>query len=393
VIPALNEEQAIGDTVQRCLEAREHICASGGIGRIQIVVVSDGSTDRTPDIAQTFVERDPDVRLVIFEKNRGYGAAIKEGFRTGEAGELVGFLDADGTCDPRFFAELCREIQLHRADVALGDRMMPGNAMPRLRRVGNRIFAFLLGFLSGQCVSDTASGMRVMRRSSLAYLDPLPDGLDYTPAMSARALMQGMRVLELPMPYAERVGRSKLSVVKDGLRFLRSIVDAVLVFAPARLFNLGFVVCVSLLLLLGVSPMEHYVRAGVVEDWMIYRLMVCLLLGAGGYTLLCTGVVADDLLFLNHPAGYRRSFGGHLLKKVFSGTGCLVLAGVFMLGGLVCMGPGLWEYVMTGHVTIHWSRMVFGTLDFLLALQSGVTASLRRIIALWQAHQRAERAA
>jgi len=74
--------------------------------------------------------------------------------------------------------------------------------------------------------------------------------------------------------------------------------------------------------MLGVSPLEHYLRGGYIESWMIYRLMVCLLLGAGGYTLLCTGVVADDLLFLIRPAGYRKGFANHMLKKVLSGRAC-----------------------------------------------------------------------
>jgi glycosyltransferase involved in cell wall biosynthesis len=243
VIPAFNEEESIGQTIERCLNARTRIQKDGHIGHIQLVVISDGSTDQTAVIAGRLAEQNADVRLIIFERNRGYGAALKEGFRAGGQSEFLGFLDADGTCDPRFFAELCRTIQNQRADVVLGNRMLPENHMPRLRRLGNRLFALLLGFLSGQYVHDTASGMRVIRRSALPHLYPLPDGLDFTPAMSARAVMQGMRVMELPMAYAERVGRSKLSVVRDGIRFLRSIVDAVLVFAPTRVFNLAFFCC------------------------------------------------------------------------------------------------------------------------------------------------------
>jgi glycosyltransferase involved in cell wall biosynthesis len=388
VIPALNEEASIGQTIQRCLDARPLIQAEGKIGAIHLVVVSDGSTDGTAAIAGCLAEAHADLQVIVFDKNRGYGAALKHGFRSGVAGEFVGFLDADGTCDPRFFAELCRVIQSQSADVVLGNRMLPENQMPRLRRLGNRIFALLLGFLSGQYVTDTASGMRVLRRAALPHLYPLPDGLDFTPAMSARAVMQGMRILELPMPYAERVGRSKLSIVRDGLRFLRSIVDAVLVFAPTRMFNLAFLGCTVLLLILAVSPVEHFVRNGEIEDWMIYRLMVCLLLATGGFTLLCTGVVADDLLFLTNQTGYRRRFANQLLKHWLAGKWLLLLTVLFTLGGFWCVAPGLWEYLQTSHVTMHWSRVVAGTLCFLLALQAAVTASLRRIIRLWQEHQR-----
>jgi len=118
VIPALNEEEAIGDTLRRTREARAFICANSPVSDVDIVVVSDGSTDRTEEIAKTF----DDVTVLVFEKNRGYGAAIKCGFEHGR-GDLVSFLDADGTCDPKTFAELCRVLEEQQVDLAPGSRM------------------------------------------------------------------------------------------------------------------------------------------------------------------------------------------------------------------------------------------------------------------------------
>ena len=71
VIPALNEEEAIGDTIRRCLDARSHIIESSTVREVEIIVVSDGSTDRTEEIARSF----DDVTVLVFETNRGYGAA------------------------------------------------------------------------------------------------------------------------------------------------------------------------------------------------------------------------------------------------------------------------------------------------------------------------------
>jgi len=230
VIPALNEEDAIGSTIQRCLDARAHIIESSGVEKVEIIVVSDGSTDRTEEIARSFEE----VTVLVFAENRGYGAAIQKGFELGK-GDLVSFLDGDGTCDPRFFADLCRAIDEEKADLVLGSRMGKGSKMPLIRTIGNMIFAWILGSLSRRHIDDTASGMRVIRRSALAHLYPLPDGLHFTPAMSARALMEDrLHLVELPMPYAERLGRSKLSVLKDGVRFLTCIVQAAIAYRPAR---------------------------------------------------------------------------------------------------------------------------------------------------------------
>src|SRR5688572_18705344 len=141
VIPALNEEDAIGRTIARCLQVRQEIASVAGLDEIEIVVVSDGSTDRTAEIARGF----SDVRVIVFPENRGYGAAIKEGWRAGK-GNLLAFLDADGTCDPVHFGRMCHAAINERADVVLGSRLGPDSQMPGIRRVGNRIYALLLGF-------------------------------------------------------------------------------------------------------------------------------------------------------------------------------------------------------------------------------------------------------
>ena len=90
----------------------------------------------------------------------------------------------------------------------------------------NVLFANLLALLTHAPVKDSTSGMRVFRRDVLDVVSaaaPLPDGLHLTPAMSRRAISAGLRMTEVPITYDERVGRSKLSVPRDGVRFLWSI--------------------------------------------------------------------------------------------------------------------------------------------------------------------------
>jgi glycosyltransferase involved in cell wall biosynthesis len=200
-------------SIRHSLDAREYILANSPVTEVAVTVVSDGSTDRTVELARPFVVQ---IRLVVFDRNRGYGAAIKEGWQQSDA-DLLGFLDADGTCDPRFFADLCRTLEAQEADVVLGSRLNRGSKMPAVRRIGNRFYAALLTGFSGVPVRDAASGMRVVRRKSLPGLLPLPDGLNFTPAMTARALMRGgTRIVEIDMPYNERQGVSKLSVARMG---------------------------------------------------------------------------------------------------------------------------------------------------------------------------------
>lgn len=232
-IPALNEEASIEAIIERSLQARADITARSPITQVDITVVSDGSTDRTVSLARKYTHR---IKLIEFEENRGYGAAIQQAWIESDA-DLLGFLDADGTCEPRFFGDLAQALVAEGADVALGCRLNESSEMPLVRRTGNILFAGLLSLLSGQWVRDTASGMRIVRREAYTRLRPLPAGLHFTPAMSARALLDreaSVKLIEIDMPYHERVGESKLKVGKDGLRFLNVITRTAIQYRPAR---------------------------------------------------------------------------------------------------------------------------------------------------------------
>jgi glycosyltransferase involved in cell wall biosynthesis len=383
VIPALNEEESIGTTIQRCLDAREHICRVGGVKDIEVIVVSDGSTDRTAPIAQEFAARDPRVGLIIFEKNRGYGAAIKAGFERG-TGELVSFLDADGTCDPNYFANLCRALQADRAAVALGSRMQPGNHMPRIRRVGNTLYALLLGTLSGKAISDTASGMRVIRREALKSLYPLPDGLHFTPAMSARAVLSDQRIVEIPMAYAERVGESKLRVMRDGVRFLYAIRDAALLYQPSRMFGLAAALCVVAGLFWSAFPVEYYLRNQRLEEWMIYRLLLCGLLFSSAFTLICAGVLGDRVLSLVYHRA-QATFLSTLFDRLLNRSRLGYLTALGLVAAVILVWPGLTQYAQTGHVTMHWSRAIVSVFLLQIAVLSMAYGVLQKIVDLWAA--------
>lgn len=232
VIPALNEEEAIAGTLRRALAARDKVLSQTPVTKMSVVFVNDGSTDRTQDIVDA-PEFDEVVRI-RFGRNWGYGAAIKAGWCATDA-DLVGFIDGDGTCDPDYSVPLIQCLLEKKADAVLAARLNPGSQMPRIRKLGNVLFARLLGAVSRKRLTDCASGFRVVRRSSLRLISPLPNGLHFTPAMSAICLLDPrLRLEEVPMPYVERLGRSKLSVLKDGLRFLYVILFTICCYSPIR---------------------------------------------------------------------------------------------------------------------------------------------------------------
>ena len=358
VIPALNEEGAIDDMIRRCLDARRTIVERSPVSDVEIIVVDDGSTDRTAEIAA----RHGEIRLIRLGKNCGYGAAIKQGFETG-TGELVGFLDADGTCDPEFFANLCVALVGENASVAIGSRLGRESRMPAIRKLGNRVYALILSALSNKVVTDTASGMRVIRRDVLPMLYPLPDGLNFTPAMSARVLMDDrLAIIERPMRYEERIGASKLNVVGDGVRFLRTILEISLVWRPGRMFAAGAVGCLVSMVLLAGHPLETWLRQGRLQEDMIYRLLFCSLLGSVAMALLSAAIVSRGLKTLLDGAQRGDTFWGTLLDRTYTFRGLAMISALSTPALSWLVGPGVWTWTTRGYVTIHWSRVVLAGL-------------------------------
>jgi len=378
VIPALNEEEAIGDTLRRTLEARAHLVETSPVRDVDIVVVSDGSSDRTEEIAKGFEE----VTVLAFEKNRGYGAAIKCGFEHGR-GDLVSFLDADGTCDPKTFARLCRALDEQQADLVLGSRMGPDSEMPLVRTIGNHIFAWTLGALSKHIVKDTASGMRVIRRDALESLYPLPDGLHFTPAMSARALLEDkLRLVEVPMPYSERVGRSKLSVVKDGIRFLTVILRAAVAHRPSRPLLLAAGLLGLATLAVAFQPVSWWLSHGELREPMIYRVMLASLLGTLSALVVCSALVAERVAALFHRRAIAsRGVTGQIGRLLSRGTRRWSIA-TLVVAALISSWPGLLQYLSTGQVAMHWSRAMLSSLLLVVALMLGITSFLIHMLDL-----------
>ena len=375
VIPALNEEQAVEAILKRCLQAAEGIRAAGvGISEVEVLLVNDGSRDRTEELARK-VEG---VKVLTHEVNRGYGAAIKTGFAAAK-GDWLGFIDADGTCDPEMFKDLLRLAQDQGLDVALGSRMHPGSRMPAVRRLGNWLFRTLLNLIAGGGVTDTASGMRILKREALERLAPLPDGLNFTPAMSVRAVLDPrLRIGETPMPYEERVGRSKLSVVKDGFRFLGIILQTAATYRPSTFFGFGALVFLSasiplLFLDLGgpSAPVPFYFGHGRIEDWMIFRLILVSVLIAAAVFLMCLGLVAQTLVDLIHRGQDPFAAGGWraALLKRFPAMGLLSL----LLALWVNRRP-LMSYFQTGQIPLgqgqeFWVFPVVGAMFTLIGLE------------------------
>ncbi|MCX7791995.1 MAG: glycosyltransferase [Chloroflexaceae bacterium] len=374
VIPAYNEEDGIAAIVERVLAIRPQLAAVG-VDDLECIVVDDGSTDRTAAIVQGYGDQ---VRL-IRQQNRGYGGALKTGFSVAR-GELIGFLDADSTYPPERFPEMCR-LALDGAEIVIGSRMSGEHSeMPLVRRIGNTIFATMLSLVSGVRISDSASGQRVLRRSVLPMIYPLPNTLDFTPAMSTRALHEGVKIVEMPIPYKERSGRSKLSVVRDGLRFTKSIVWTALTYNPVRIFGgMGLALLLSALLIVGGQIALHFATGQ--AGWSFPVLFGALVLAVAGVTLYTTGTTFSYVVALFHRRPIRQGlFGrrgnGRRIEKHYWWLGILAI-----LGGFATYLAAVLFDLTNPALAASWFAPVVSALLVLTGVQLVSAWSLARVLA------------
>lgn len=375
VIPAYNEEKGIAEIACRVLSV-ESALRNAGVDHLELLIVDDGSKDRTAEVASKIAG----VNLISHPQNKGYGAALKTGFSQAR-GELIGFLDADGTYPPEYFPQLCRAA-LNGIDLVIGSRMAGAESrMPLTRRVGNFFFAKLLTILSRQKVTDSASGMRVFKREILEQIYPLPDGLNLTPVMSTRALHERINILEVPIPYSERVGRSKLSVIRDGRIFLQSMVWTVLYYNPVRILGMigatGIGIAALVFLGIVIARLQGITTLG---PWGVVALFMALISAVAGINIFALGVTFNYLVSLFSGRPIRQGLFGKPIFKTpldqhFGWTG--MLAVVLGLGiALVSLALGVrgWEI---GRL---WFYLLSSALLFLAGIQLVIYWLLLRIL-------------
>ena len=227
VIPALNEEQSIGavlDEIPRDLADA-------------VIAVDNGSTDRTAAVA---AERGA---IVLHEDRRGYGAACLKGIaHTGDDADVVVILDADHSDYPQDLPELLSPIRDDRADFVIGSRTLgraEKGALPWNQRWGNMLAVFLMRVLYGHQFSDMGP-FRAIRRDHLLSYGMEDQTFGWNVEMQAKALIAGSRVLEVPVRYRPRIGKSKITgTVRGTVLAGTKIIMTIFKYYPAYLRSRG----------------------------------------------------------------------------------------------------------------------------------------------------------
>ncbi len=363
VIPCLNEAATIAECVT---SARTVLEENGYAG--EVIVVDNASDDGSGDIARAAGAS------VVHEPRRGYGSAYLAGLDAAR-GKYVVMADADLTYDFREIPAFVHELDAG-AQLVVGNRfkgIQPG-AMPWLSRVGNPILSGFLNLLYKTNIGDVHCGMRAVRRDALPVLDLRSTGMEFASEMVIRAAREKLDVREIPIELHPRVGQSKLSPFRDGWRHLRLI----LVYHPNFLFTipgavltvLGFLIVLAVLTGVPLFYRELYTHS---------LILGCLLVILGVQAM-CFGICAraynayfvggEDRLVARARARLRLEHG-------------LLLAGLFVVAGLVLVGIVVGTWASRGFGTLREERLAIVALTVLaVGAQIVFTSFMLSIIGL-----------
>jgi glycosyltransferase involved in cell wall biosynthesis len=223
VIPAFNEEQGVGPVVVELLET---------LGRhgleAEIIVVDDGSTDKTASAAAA-----AGARVLRHRSNRGYGAALKSGI-SAASNDYVVITDADGTYPSKYIPELLASLET--ADMVVGARTGANVKIPLVRRPAKWLLNRLANYMTNSKIPDLNSGLRAFRRNvAMQYFTILPDLFSWTTTITLAMHCDKYAVTYLPIDYLARKGRSKI-VPWDAGSFAILILRTAMLFRPLRVF-------------------------------------------------------------------------------------------------------------------------------------------------------------
>jgi glycosyltransferase involved in cell wall biosynthesis len=219
VVPMFNEEPTVGNVITR-LEA---VLEKTGLPH-EIIVVDDCSRDNSVETA-----RKQHAKVYRLRQHMGKGYALRAGFAKAK-GDIIATIDSDGSHRPEELPLLLKPVLRGEADLVIGSRFStPTTATSRRNQAGNRLFNVLIHILTGNPISDSQSGYRVMKAKVLRSMNLKSFEYQIESEMLVKTVRKGFRVKEVPVSFEQRTyGRSQIDPIVDGYKILISIISALL---------------------------------------------------------------------------------------------------------------------------------------------------------------------
>lgn len=353
VIPCLNEEASISKCIRAAITGLKKINAAGFDN--EIIVVDNGSTDNSVKIARKFKIR------LISELRRGYGRAYKTGLAQAR-GKYIIIGDSDGTYD---FTSLTGFIGGLKsgADLVLGSRFLgklSGKSMPFLNRyLGNPLLTGLINLYYGCRLTDSQTGFRAFTRKAYRKMYMASDGMEFASEMIIKAIDNRLKIREIPVGYAPRIGVSKLSPLLDAWRH----VQAILIYSPTYSIILPGLI----LFLTGIAgsaillPGPVRFKTVVVD---VHSLIVSVLLATIGLNILLTGffVRLYTTAKLHIAGGFLTGF----LTKHITLTRLFITGLILTLIGIGIIGTITFYWILHGFSGLSEERLFIVALGFMV---------------------------
>jgi glycosyltransferase involved in cell wall biosynthesis len=283
VVPAKNEAAVVGTVIARIRAT---------LPDAEVLVVDDGSSDATAEIA-----RNAGAIVLTHPVSMGNGAAIKTGARRA-GGDVLVMLDADGQHPPEAIPELLAALE-RGYDMAVGARSRRGQANAG-RALANNFYNRFSSWISNYPIADLTSGFRAVRSDVFReFLALLPNKFSYPTTITMACLRSGYAIEYVPVEVAQRVGRSHLSPVADGIRFVLIIFKIATLFSPLKLFVPASVLCFALGL---ANYLITYLSDGRFTN-------MSALLFSTGFTVFFVGLLSEQICALTYARLERRDAG------------------------------------------------------------------------------------
>ena len=226
ILPALNEEEGLRTTLPVIQELYPEA---------EIIVVDDGSRDRTREVALK-----SGATVVSHPYRKGNGAAVKTGIRAATR-KIVVLMDADGQHDPAEIRNLLDALDCY--DLVVGARTRDKSS-PFHRRLANSVYNRFATYLTQIPISDLTSGFRALpRRLALKFCYLFPNTYSYPSTLTLSLVRAGYSVKYVPINLRKRLGKSKINLLRDGIRFLLVMIKVIMLFAPLRVFLPVSLIC------------------------------------------------------------------------------------------------------------------------------------------------------